>query len=186
MILENDNNSTKLRCKLRELVMDREACCATVHGIAKSRTRPSNWTELNWRCDWINCSYDHAIVTLFLFWNGKLCETWQSCWFGGQRLIPIADFQQKLQQNTWKRKLRLPNGDGRVGKIKKKKSKTIRTCIIYVVSLKAHVSTNYYINCICVVLTKLSSIADRIVSTKSLRSWLIKQEREVFIITWSL
>ena len=38
--------------ELRELVMDREAWHAVIHGVAKSRTRLSDWTELNWTELW--------------------------------------------------------------------------------------------------------------------------------------
>ena len=40
--------------KLLELVMDRKAWHAAVHGVAKGLTRLSDWTELNW---WLSCFY---------------------------------------------------------------------------------------------------------------------------------
>ena len=33
--------------ELRELVIDREAWCAVIHGVAKSWTRLNDWTELS-------------------------------------------------------------------------------------------------------------------------------------------
>ena len=35
--------------ELQEMVMDREAWRAAIHGVAKSRTQLSDWTELNWK-----------------------------------------------------------------------------------------------------------------------------------------
>ena len=35
--------------RLQELVMDREVWHAAIHGVAKSRTWLSDWTELNWK-----------------------------------------------------------------------------------------------------------------------------------------
>ena len=47
--LEGITNSVDMSLsELQELVMDREAWRAVIHGVTKSRTWLSNWTELNW------------------------------------------------------------------------------------------------------------------------------------------
>ena len=49
---------------LRELVMDREAWHAAIHGVTKSWTWLSDWTELNWYCLSYDFTYIHLIIVV--------------------------------------------------------------------------------------------------------------------------
>ena len=64
--------------ELQELVMDREAWRAVIHGVAKSQTQLSDWTELNW-CSiaWKSESETCSVISDSL-WPHGLYHPWNS------------------------------------------------------------------------------------------------------------
>ena len=71
--------------ELQELVLDREAWRAVIPGVAKSRTRLSNWTELNWI---LHCVYVPQLSYPFI-------------WGWTSRLLPCPGYYKQCCDEHW-------------------------------------------------------------------------------------
>ena len=76
---------TRWMSELRELVMDRDAWHAVIHGVAKSRTRLSHWNELNWT---------------ELNWTERHTGSWHCIGCGGQNHLQ-EKWMQKGKMVAW-------------------------------------------------------------------------------------
>ena len=86
-------------CGLWELVMDREAWHAVVHGIAKSWTQLSNWTELK-AILILNCEYYFEANSSLL--TNKSNEIILIFWmFNGKHIRPISSSVLQYFENIW-------------------------------------------------------------------------------------
>ena len=65
--------------KLWELVIDREACCAAVLGVAKSRTQRSNWTDLHWQKHLHHASSRNINLCFLSWWKGLWEKSHNPC-----------------------------------------------------------------------------------------------------------
>ena len=87
--------------ELRELVMDREAWRAAVHGVTESRTRLHVWAELSWWMLSVHCSLspDASLfpARIFNLWNQtKLLGDQNHCSHGSENIYLVSNLKLPL------------------------------------------------------------------------------------------
>ena len=100
--------------ELQEIVMDREAWRAAIHGVARNQTRLSNWTELNWgkttrpfRYDLNQIPYDYTVEVTNRFKGLDLIDKYLKNY--GQRFVTLYR-RQWSRPSPRKRNAKRQNG----------------------------------------------------------------------------